>query len=627
MNGPLCDAVTGGTGGRATLEALDRGNLFLVPLDDRRRWYRYHQLFADVLRARLVDERPELVAELHRRASAWYELDGDRFEAIRHALAADDDERAADLVELAIPAMRQTRQEATVLGWLRGLPDDVIRQRPVLSVAYAWVLISIGELEDVERRLHDGERWIAAMDDLPDDAAAGPSGMVVVNREELRLLPAVIALYRAVLAQFRGDVGATVRHAREVLDLAPEDSELLRGGADALLGLAAWASGDLETAHRIYADGMARVQRAGNLSDAVGAAIALADIRITQGRLREAMQTYEQALRLSTTPGKPVLRAAADMHVGLADLVREQGDLPAAWQHLQAARDLGEHMGFPQNRHRLPVVTARIREAEGDLDGALAALHDAQRLYLPDFNPDVQPLSARVARLWARLGRSAEAAAWVRERDLSADDDLTYMREFEHITLARILGAASGRDRAGGFPREASELLGRLLRAAEDGQRTGSVIEILVLQAVAHQLAGDSDAGQVPLDRALTLAEPQGYVRTFVDEGHPMAALLAVARRRRVAPTYVRDLLAAFGHAGDRTSVNQALIEPLSERELEVLRLLATDLDGPAIARELVVSLNTVRSHTKSIYAKLGVNDRRAAVRRAEALDLLSRTR
>jgi ATP-dependent transcriptional regulator len=626
LSGPLCDAVTGQDGGKAMLEALDRANLFLVPLDDRRRWYRYHQLFADVLRARLLDEQPGWVPDLHRRASDWYEHNGDRSEAIRHALAGEDFDRAASLVELAVPALRQGHQEAAVLGWLRSLPDEVIVRRPVLSVAYAWALLSIGELEDVERRLQDGERWLTETGGLPDGPGARRPGMVVVDRGEFRLLAALIAIYRAVLAQIRGDVSATVRHAREALNLAPEDHDLLRGAAEALLGLASWASGELEAAHRIYADGMARVERAGNLSDAIGAAIALADIRITQGRLREAVQTYEKALQLSTKHGEPVLRATADMYVGLADLAWEQGDLKAATQHLQASMDLGEHMGFPQNRYRMHVVTARMRYGAGDLDGALDALHEAQRLHMPGFNPDVHPLSAQVARVWVRQGRLTEANAWARAQGLSPEDDLTYLREFEHVTLARVLLAQSTRDRADGSAREALELLGHLLRAAEDGQRTGSVIEILVLQALAHQVRGDIPAALVPLGRALTLAEPEGYVRVFLDEGPPMAALLEAAANQRIAPHYVRHLLTASGRT-DGAPNQEALIEPLSERELDVLRLLGTDLAGPEIASELVVSLSTVRSHTKAIYAKLGVSNRRAAVTRADELQLLSRAR
>src|SRR5664279_2690495 len=219
LTGPLCDAVTGHEGGTAMLEALDRGNLFLVSLDDRRRWYRYHQLFADVLRTRLFDEQPAWVPDLHRRASDWYEHNGDRSEAIRHALAGEDFDRAASLIELAVPALRQGHQEVTALRWLRALPDEVIGRRPVLSVAYAWALLSIGELEDVERRLGDGERWLTAPHGVPDEAGAGRPEMVVVDRREFSLLAALIAVYRAVLAQIRGDVATTVRHAREALNL------------------------------------------------------------------------------------------------------------------------------------------------------------------------------------------------------------------------------------------------------------------------------------------------------------------------------------------------------------------------------------------------------------------------
>ena len=621
LNGSLCDAVTGQDGGKAMLETLDRGNLFLVRLDDRRRWYRYHQLFADVLRAHLLDEQPDRVPVLHRRASEWYEQNGERSEAIRHALAGADFERAADLVELSVPAMRQGRQEVAVLRWLRALPDEVVGKRPVLSVTYAWTLLATGELEDVERHLDDAGRWLTATGGGPDGPGAGSPGMVVANPDEFRFLAAMIAIYRAVLAQIRGDVPSTVRHAREALDLAPEDNDLLRGAAEALLGLASWASGDLEVALRIYADGMARVQRAGNLSDAIGAAIAVADIRITQGRLREAMQAYEQALQLSTKHGEPVLRGTADLYVGLGDLYRERGDLLTATQHLQKSNDLGEHTGFPHNRYRWSVAMARIRQAQGDLAGASDLLQEAERIHVNDYNPDVRPVAALAARLWVGQGRLAEALGWAGERGLSPDDDLDYVREFEHITLARVLLARSD------SRREAVELLGRLLQVAEEGQRTGNVIEILVLLALAHQMLGDVPAALVPLGRALTLAEPEGYVRMFVDEGPPMAALLEAAGKHGIVVDYARRLAAAFGQAEDGTRVKQALVEPLSEREFDVLRLLGTDLGGPDIARELVVSLHTVRSHTKNIYAKLGVNNRRAAVRRAEELDLLSRAR
>jgi LuxR family maltose regulon positive regulatory protein len=239
----------------------------------------------------------------------------------------------------------------------------------------------------------------------------------------------------------------------------------------------------------------------------------------------------------------------------------------------------------------------------------------------------VRPVAAQKARVWIAQGRLAEAFDWARERGLSAAGELSYVREFEHVTLARLQLAQGMQDRSDRATQEATELLERLLRAAHDGSRTGSVIEILVVLALAHRVLGDIPAALARLERALTLAEPEGYVRLFVDEGPSMAALLEAARKRGMAPTYIRELLAAFGRPDDRTPIKQELIEPLSDRELDVLRLLDTDLNGPEIARQLVVSLHTVRSHTKSIYAKLGVNNRRAAVGRAVELDLLSRTR
>ena len=258
LNGPLCDAVTGQQDGSARLEALERGNFFVVPLDDKRHWYRYHHLFADVLYAHLLAEQPDQVATLHRRASAWYEQHGSAADAIRHALAAEDFARAADLVELAVPAMRRSRQEATLLGWLKALPDELVRCRPVLSVGYARALLASGELEGVEARLRDAERWLDTTADMRARPDAPAAAMVVVDEEAFRRLPGAIAVSRAGQALALGDVPGTVKYARRALDLVPEDDHLARGAAAALLGLASWTSGDLEAAHRSYAEGMAQ---------------------------------------------------------------------------------------------------------------------------------------------------------------------------------------------------------------------------------------------------------------------------------------------------------------------------------------------------------------------------------
>jgi LuxR family maltose regulon positive regulatory protein len=329
----------------------------------------------------------------------------------------------------------------------------------------------------------------------------------------------------------------------------------------------------------------------------------------------------------------------------MSELERERNDLLSATQHLLRSQELGEHAGFPQNRYRWRVAMARTREAEGDLDGALMLLDEADQLYMSDFSPNVRPIAALKSRVWLAQGRLGEALDWARELGLSAQGELSYGHEFEYITLARVLLAQYKSSRAGNSILDAVGLLQRLLQAAEAGQRMGSVIEILLLQALAHQMQGDIPAALMPLSRALALAEPEGYIRLFVDEGPAMVLLLREAAARAIMPDYTGTLLAAFPEPdkearrkGDKEidralvssvsrspglPVSQSLAEPLSERELDVLRLLRTDLSGPDIARELMVSLNTLRTHTKNIYDKLGVNSRRAAIHRAEELKLL----
>jgi LuxR family maltose regulon positive regulatory protein len=625
LRGSLCDAVTGQQSGKEMLDELERENLFLVPLDDRRQWYRYHHLFADVLQARLVDERPDDVPELHRRASAWYEQNGERFEAIQHAIAGDDFETAADLVELALPVTLRHRQELTLLRWLTSLPDELIQRRPVLSNAYAGTLLSRGELEGVESRLRDAERGLRAMSGVPDESDGRLPVYVVVDHEAFAALPAGIAVHRAGQARLLGDAPGTRAHARTALDLVGDDNHIGRGAASALLGLACWTDGDLDEAYRLYADGMASLEKAGHYADVVAGCVTLADIRIAQGRLVEAMAIYEEGLRVAHEKGPLILRGAADMHVGISELLRERNDLEGATRHLSTSEELGEGAGFPQNPYRWRVAKAGMRRAEGDLAGAIALLEDAERVYAGDYSPNVRPVAASRTRVLVVQGRWGEALDWARERGLTVDDDPSYLREYEHITLARALLAQHRSERAEPVLAQAVQLLQRLLPAAEQGGRGGSVIEVSMLLALAYEAQGDTPAALVSLERALTLAEPEGYCRLFVEEGPPMAGLLESAADRESAPEYARRLLGALGQREFSEPPAQPLIEALSERELDVLRLLGTDLGGPDIARELVVSLHTVRSHTKKIYAKLGVNNRRAAVRRAEELDLLQR--
>lgn len=623
LNGSLCDAVTGQNDGNTRLESLERGNFFLVRLDDRRLWYRYHHLFAEVLLGHLRADQPDQIVILHKRASLWYEQHGSAADAIRHSLEAKDYARAADLIELEIPSMRNNRQESVVLNWLRALPDELIHFRPVLSVGYAGMLLSNGELEGVTERLRDAERWLERDTDITGRLEVLPGEMIVVDEEEFRRLPGSIAMYRAGMALMLDDIPSTLRYAQQVLDLVPLQDQLQRGAGTALLGLAAWRTGDLKVAHRMFADGIAIVQRAGAIPDAINGAIALAEIRIAQGKLRQAMSTYEKGLQLASGQGEPEMRGTADMLVGMGELYLEFNELNAAAIHLQKSKVQGEHSVFPQNRFRWFVAMARLEAVQGNLDGALDLLNEAELLYASDFFPNVRPVAALKTRMWVLQGRLDESLNWAREQGLSIKDDLHYLREFEHITLARVL-VALYQEGADSSMLEAMEFLKRLLKAAEENERTGSVIEILILQAVAFHMQGDNSLALVPLEHALNLAEPEGYARVFLNEGRPMEILLEAAMKQGIPPIYASRLLSAFGNAEGRMPVKSELLgRPLSERERDVLRLLGTDLSGPDIARELRVSLNTLRTHTKNIYDKLEVNNRRAAVRRAKKLDLL----
>ncbi|MGH2782782.1 MAG: LuxR C-terminal-related transcriptional regulator, partial [Thermoleophilaceae bacterium] len=620
LSAPLCAAVTGRSDARTTLEALERSNLFLVALDDRRQWYRYHHLFGDVLRARLADEEPERVPTLHRRASDWFDADGDRAEAIRHAMAAKDFTKAAELVELAVPHLRQARQEATQRAWLDALPRDVFANRPVLSIALVGAHMVTGDTAGVEELLDDIERWIDP--DRPT-TAFGPrrpaddmvvhdqSDIVVHDHGEFRRLPVQAAMYRAALALLRGDLAGTVAHGERAARLSDPEDHFGQGAAAALIGLAHWADGDLEAAERQYAAAIASFERAAYLPDILGCSLGLADVQVAQGRLGAATRTFTAGLDLGTANGP--LRGTADMHLGLGEVHFERNELEAAAGQLHASLELGDSLALPQHAYRWRVLGARLLAARGDHAGALALLGEAERLYNTDYSPKARPVTATTARIRLGAGDLAGAEQWVADSGLTVDDEPAYLRDYEQLTFARLL-LATGR------PTDVIGLLQRILAAAEAGHRDGSAIEALALLALAHHAMGDTPQALADLGEALTRAEVEGFARVLLDAGPPMNALLKAAVRHGCTADQASALLAADGPAP--VPAQQGLVDELSSRELDVLRLLRSDLSGPEIAAELVVSLNTVRTHTKNIFMKLGVNSRRAAVRRADELGL-----
>jgi LuxR family maltose regulon positive regulatory protein len=606
MNVSLCNAVTGRTDGEEMLDTLERENLFLVPLDDKRHWYRYHNLFADVLRARSLREDRDHLIELNRLASAWHEVNDLPEYAVEYALAGNDFHRAAQLIEQALPGMRRQRQDSTLIAWLKLLPDDTASRMPVLRAFSAWAMFVAGDLDGADRRFSEVERSLDS-----------PAGHGSAAGEELTKLPVTIAAYRAAIAQARGDINATEVHARRTLALSPAEDYLGRGAGGGLLALALWAKGNLGAAVPTFRDAMASLELAGHLTDAVSGTVVMADMLAVQGRRVAAREAFDRALALTRTgqAGWTV-----DLHPGMSELAREADDIEGAERHLTAATPPDAHAGVPENRYRWFVAMSRVREAQGEFHTAGLLLDEAERLYLLGYFPNVRPIAAMRARIWIKQGRLADAAVWARENLLSVRDDTDYMREFQHITLARLLVSQFRTARNPTDIVDAMTWLERLLAVAQAGGRSGSVYEILVLQALGFEAQGRILDAMSPLRAALVLAQPEGYVRLFTDEGVPMAALLDEAGRRAILPNYVRRLRRSFATP---VALDTEPGGTLSERELTVLRLLITELTGPEIASELFISLNTLRSHTKHIFEKLAVSSRPAAVRRAHEQGLI----
>ncbi len=606
LSGPLCDVLTGRDDGQRTLERLERENLLVVPLDDDRLWYRYHHLFADFLRGRLTRERPEQLASLHLRASGWYEENAFVAEAVRHALSAGDYERAARQMEGGIEQTWYRGEVMTLLGWLRKLPKEAMLRRPLLLVWYAAALMLAGRFDRVESLLQEAE------------SAVGPC------EADPQHVLATAAAVRSLHARLQGDARGAIEHARRALALLPEDNLDPRPFAALCLAEAYRAADDLGGANATFAETAELGRAAGHDYIALTAMGSLAHLRMSQGLLREAEESLRQALGYAAERGAELLPAVGRVRIAMGELLYERDDLEASERELTLGTELAERAGELEVLARGQAALSRVRRARGDTEGALALAHRAEQLA----RDSGAPQAILDATLWkARLHlmrNDVRAAASDLERASVLDDVPRSAREPERISLARLLVAQEDYD-------EALRLLHRLREAAEG---SGNLIEILTLQALALRARGEKKRATDAMGGALALAYPEGYVRTFVDEGPPMAELLSEvleAQQRgrpdslgRVPAHYLRKLLAALEReAPDAARPATELSEALSERELEVLQLIAAGKTNRSIASELFVSVGTVKTHVNNLYRKLDAHSRTQALARARELNLI----
>ena len=625
LSGPLCDAVTGDADGLDMLEGLERANLFLVPLDQERRWWRFHQLFGDLLRARLQRAEGARVPELHRRAAAWCEQHGLIDEAIRHAAASGDAIWAVRLVEQHVHETLGRGESVLLERWLSLLPAEAIRSRPALSFAQGEMQFHLGHLDRAEHFLDQAERAFDHGQRQPESAVPTHAGMVAE-------VPAAIALLRAELAGARGDPEAMAESARSALALLAEEESgprfwarwLSGGGAD-------WMRGRVAAAEPVAAAMLAEGRAAPDPYPLITSCYALAAIQQARGELAAALGTYRAGLRFATQGGHLSPFHAAEAHLGIAQVLYERDQLDDALRHVTESIELGRQLVWFFEPGRRLVTLAWIRHANGDLDGALDAMNEAYRMHpSPQVNSRWNPAPLEQARLVLVQGQTAEAERWIEERGLAAEDEVSYMQEPNHLLLARVLVARSD-------PAPALRLLERLDALAESQDRTESLIQIRALRSLALQAAGDQQGALTVLADALALARPQGYVRVFADEGPPMAALLQRLIRARqpggaalgsgAARDHLNRVVRAFRAPAGRPEwaepAASGLVEPLTKRELEVLGLIAAGKPNQEIADELVVTLATVKKHTSHIFDKFGAASRTQAVARARELGLL----
>jgi LuxR family maltose regulon positive regulatory protein len=621
MHAPLCDALTGRSDGQQMLERLEHDNLFVIALDDERRWYRYHHLFADVLRSRLQGEQPERIRELHHRAAAWYEQNGWTSEAVRHALAAQEHDRAADLVERVARKMWNRGEVMTLLSWLEALPEETKRRRPQLLLQYSAALLWAGRLDDVEPLVREIERAVGVSGEGRDEDLQSSA-----DEPLRRVLLGFLAAVRSWRAYLKGEPHGAIALAQRALELLPEEDVELRSFAAFRLAEAYRTADDLEAASAAFAETAELGRAAGHEYLVLRAMSRQAKLQVARGRLRKADHLLQRALLFAVERGGDSLPATGEVHVVIGELLYERDELEAAADRLKEGIRLAERMGQLDTLVEGYVALSRVEMAQGNVESALERAREASKL----------------AERSGAAEAIVEAAAWNARLHLTRNDSTAAVLELERIAGVPAVSVSMVRESAQialarltvarGEHEEALRLLEGLRQSTEAAGRTGKLIEILTLQAVALWERNRREQAVGSLTRALALAEPEGYVRTLVDEGAKVGELLSAileARQRghpdatRIPARYLAKLLAIHAQESATPGAGERLSEPLSERELEVLALVASGKSNLEIASSLFVSLSTVKTHINNLYRKLGARSRTQAIARARDLDLI----
>ena len=625
LSSPLCKVLSGQNESQSILDQLELNNLFLAPLDNRREWYRYHSLFSDLLRQRLrASYKESEIARLHQQASKWYEERGDVIESVEHAILGKDFSKAAQLIEKKAQEIFQQYKLNSLVKWIESLPKNILDTQLVLSMIYAWALLALGKTKVVEDSLQYIENRIGVRSEN-----ITPDQLKMIDSETRGTLIEVIVI-RSVIAINQFNIHKTLELCQAVEPYLKDNSQShlfnpalsLRTVVLFNLGLAYEFSGDGISAQTSFEEAAALSSEQKNANILTMSIGHLGQLQMLQGSLHQAENTYQQALKLGAKVTSQQSPLAGIAEIGLGNLFYEWNDLEKSENHFKAGIELANRWKHADSLLNSYLGLARLKHAQGNTLIALTLIQEL-KVILDDIDAKILLPSAEAfrARLWVLGGKLTEAEKWVESSNLKVDGDLSYLQENDYITLVRLLIAQKNYN-------VANELITRLLDFSGEAERNTRVLELMILQAIVNYEQGNKNQAQKIILQALKMAEPEGFIRTFLDEGPVVASLLYLLISNEPDTSYAGEILRAFRTqeiAFQEKEVSKSdLIEPLSDREQEVLQYLAEGLSNREIAQKLTVSLSTVKTHTRNIYGKLGVNSRTQAIVQAKIWGIIS---